>query len=156
MRTEACREAMEKVADICNIKPAVIKKTDPIIQLCKVKGNEPLKHCATNALLPILNIKDSKIKNAVITEANQILRLRDKKGKFIKDRLTRREVEEIIAKYQPQLKKENLLKKQVQYRLTKQHQTLLKRLISLQYAFDDLEAFNLVFKWATEKIVGQK
>lgn len=155
MRTQECREAMEKVSDLCDIKPAVIKKTDPVIQLCKVKGNEPLKHCATAALLPLLEINDPKIKNAVIAEMNQILRQRDKKGKFIKDRLTQREVEGIIEKYQPSVKNEKR-ENQPRYRLTKQHQNTIKRLISLQYASDEREAFNLVFKWATERIANQK
>ena len=157
MKTQECREAMEKVADLCNIKPSAIKKTAPITQLCNLKGNEPLKQCATGALLPLIKLKDSKIRNAVIIEMNQLLRQRNKKGEFSIKRLYRRDVENIIAKYQPASKNGTPpIETQVRYRLTKQHQTVLKKLISLQYASDEREAFNLVFKWTAEKIANQK
>ena len=157
MRTQACREAMEKVEDLCDIKSREIKRTDPVTNLCKEKGNEALKHCATSALIPVTTITDPKIKKAVISEMNQILTKRNEKGDFIKDRLTRREVESIIAKYQPEIKKKiSDDEKQVRYRLNKQHQIIIKRLISLKYVADERAAFNLIFKWAAERIAKEK
>ena len=158
MRTQPCREAMEKVADLCGITPEVMKRTDPITQLCKIKGNEPLSQCATDALLPLLSIKDTKVKNAVIRDIKQKLLQRDKKtGEFIKDRLTLREVEEIIVKYLPSYKTKSMsLENQSRYRLNKQHQGIIKKVISLQYAHDEREALSLIFKWAAERIAKQK
>lgn len=153
MRTQDCREAMEKVAETCGISKRTINVTDPITNLCKEKGNAPLRSCATAALEPLTKIKDRIIQRKVISEINRILTQRnDKTGDFIKKRLTLSEIEAIITKYQP-IKKSV---KQVRYRLTKQHQTIIKRTISLNYAPDERAAFNLVFKWAAEHIAKKK
>ena len=144
-----------RVSDLCNIREEAIKKVDPVTNLCNIKGNEPLKQCATAALLPICDIKDSKIKNAVISDMNKALRQRDKKGNFVKERLTQPEVEEIICKYDPKYKRKNFRDNQTRPRLSEQHKNTIKKIISLNYASGEREAFNLIFKWAQERIAEQ-
>jgi hypothetical protein len=147
---------MVKVAEVCGISPQSIKKAEPIIALCKEKGNAPLGRCATEALQPILKIKDPKIRRSVITEINQILRQRDDKGDFVKEKLTRSEIVGLITKYYPRSKNKIDLVNPPTFRPNKQQYTLLKRMISLKVVADEREAFSLLFKWAAERIAKGK
>ena len=157
MRTQGCREAMEKVKDLCNISSQTLKLTDLVAKLCKERGNAPLQRCATDALEPITKIKNIKTRRAVIDESNKILRQRNDNGEFVKEKLTRPEIKEIIAKYQPQSKKSIIpIEKPPTYKLNKQQFTLLKRLVSLKYTSDEKAAFDLLFKWAAERIAKKK
>jgi len=147
---------MEKVAELCNISPDTIHKTAPITALCDEKGNAPLKRCATAALEPITKIKDTKIRSAVIAEANQILRQRNDDGKFIKERLTQPEIEELIAKHQPKSTNAIITEKPPRFKLNKSQHTVLKRMVSLKIVSNEREAFPVIFKWAAERITAKK
>jgi hypothetical protein len=156
MRTQGCREAMDKVQELCGISDETLKKTEPVTELCKTKTNAPLRRCATGALLPITKIKNASIRNAVISEANQILRQRNDDGEFIKERLTQPEIEELIVKHQPKSKKAIVTEKPPRFKLNKSQHNVLKRMVSLKIVANEREAFPLIFVWAAERITKKK
>lgn len=156
MRTQECREAMEKVAEQCGISNQTLKRTAPITRLCNEKGNASLKRCATESLIPVTKIKNPKIRKDVISELIQTLRKRNDDGEFITERLTQSEVEATIAKHQPKSTKMIVTEKPPRFKLNKSQHTILKRMVSLKIVSNEREAFPVIFKWAAERIAKKK
>ena len=156
MRTQPCRDAMEKVAELCGISDKTLKKAAPVTDLCNEKGNASLKRCATASLVPITKIKNPKIRRDVISEIIQTLRQRNDDGEFITERLTQPEVEAIISKHQPKSKKILVTEKPPRFKLNKSQHTVLKRMVSLKIVSNEREAFPVIFKWAAERIAKKK
>ena len=156
MRTQECREAMEKVAEFCSISSETIKRTRPITALCNETGNEPLKRCGTAALKAITKIKNPKTKRGVISEVIKILRERSDDGEFIKEKLTQSEIETIIAKHSPKSKKAIITEKPPRFNLNKSQHIVLKRMVSLKIVSNEREAFPVIFKWAAERLAKKK
>jgi len=154
-RNQACREAMEKVKDLCDISDATIKKTKPVTDLVNQKGNAHLDKLKTDAIIPITKIKDRQIQRSVISEIRKSLLQRNNKGDFVKERLTKSEVETLIGKYEINPKKK-IRERPPSFRANKSQYTLLKRIVSLKLATTDREAFSLLFKWGMERIVKKK
>lgn len=148
---------MEKIAEACGLSDATVKAADPVKQLCREKGNSPLKRCATQALMPITKIKNNTVRTAVISEANELLRQRTNDGKeFIRKRLSQKEVEGLIEKYQPSSKKPIVTELPPRFKLNKSQHNVLKRMVSLKLAANEREAFLLLFVWAAERISKKK
>ena len=71
---------------------------------------------------------------------------------MVYERLTQPEIEAIIAKHSPKSKKKPINEKPPTYQLNKRQHITLGRMVALKIVPTEKDAFQLLFKWAAERL----
>ena len=107
MRTQACRDNIQKAAEICGLSPETIKEIERVSGFVKDHPEAPhICVLTTDAIKPLMAISDPEKQQEAISIIEKTLNRKTPTGGIIKKRLSKPEVEKAIEKVSPTLKPE--------------------------------------------------
>lgn len=96
MRIQACREVIEKTAEVCDLGPDIVTEVKKVAKFCS--SNPTFAVCGTRPIYRLISHKDDDIRNRAISIAENRLKQETPTGGKIEKRLTEPEVRKILKK----------------------------------------------------------
>lgn len=96
MRIQACREVIEKTAEVCDLGPDIVTEVKKVAKFCS--SNPTFAVCGTRPIYRLISHKDEDIRNRAISIAENRLKQETPTGGKIEKRLTEPEVRKILKK----------------------------------------------------------
>jgi hypothetical protein len=104
MRSQWCREHIEKTAEECGLEKSVVSDVKQAAKFCAVVSD--LSECSTRSILALIRIKDEPVKNRAISLAINTLKEETPTGGKKHDRLTELEIKKLIDRAEREIRGE--------------------------------------------------
>ena len=104
MRSQWCREHIDKTAEECGLEKSVVSDVKQAAKFCAVVSD--LSECSTRSILALIRIKDEPVKNRAISLAINTLKEETPTGGQKRDRLTEKEIKKLIDRAEREVRGE--------------------------------------------------